>query len=58
MSLHETVATENSVGRICASPAVSCPPEIPIAVSGEEIDEDAVRLMKAYGIKTVQVVVR
>ena len=57
MSPNETVMIDKSVGRICASPAVSCPPEIPIAVSGEEIDEDAVRLMKAYGIKTVQVVI-
>ena len=33
----EEVDCEDAVGRICASPCVSCPPAIPIAASGEEI---------------------
>ena len=44
----EMVPVEQAAGRICARPTVSCPPAIPIAVSGEEITEDAVRLMQQY----------
>lgn len=56
MSPHETIPAEKSEGRICASPAVSCPPEIPIAVSGEKIDNDTIELFAAYGIKQIEVV--
>ena len=47
---------EEAVGRVCASPAVSCPPAVPIAVSGEVIDEYAAGLFTAYGIDSVDVV--
>ena len=53
---HEEIAVEETLGRICASPAVSCPPAIPIAVSGEKIDENAINLFKYYGISNVDVV--
>ena len=53
---HEEIAVEEAMGRICASPAVSCPPAIPIAVSGEEIDENAINLFKYYGVSNVDVV--
>lgn len=53
---HEEMAVEDAVGRICASPAVSCPPAIPIVVSGEKIDENAINLFKYYGISNVDVV--
>ncbi|NCC08424.1 MAG: amino acid decarboxylase [Clostridia bacterium] len=53
---HETIQVSNSVGRICASPTVSCPPAIPIVVSGEIIDNSAVRLFEYYDIKTVDVI--
>lgn len=52
----ETVLTENALGRICAAPTVSCPPAIPIAVSGERIDENVIKLFKYYGIDTVDVI--
>lgn len=52
----ETVLTENAFGRICATPTVSCPPAIPIAVSGERIDENVIKLFKYYGIDTVDVI--
>ena len=55
-SLWEEVDCEDAVGRICASPCVSCPPAIPIAASGEEITAEMVELFKAYGIETIQVV--
>ena len=55
-SKRETVPTERSLGRICASPTVSCPPAIPIVISGERIDAHALELLLHYGIKTVEVV--
>ena len=55
-SLWEEVDCEDAVGRICASPCVSCPPAIPIAASGEEITAEMVKLFKAYGIEKIQVV--
>lgn len=54
----ETVSVADALGRICASPTVSCPPAIPIAVSGERIDENAIRLFEYYGIKEIEVVAR
>lgn len=55
-SLWEEVNCEDAVGRICASPCVSCPPAIPIAASGEEITAEMVELFKAYGIAKMEVV--
>lgn len=52
----ETVSVENAVGRICASPTVSCPPAIPIAVSGEEITDNHLELFRKYNIKEISVV--
>ena len=52
----ENIKAELSVGRICASPTVSCPPAVPIVISGEIIDEDAVALFKKYGIEYINVV--
>ena len=56
LSASETVALSDAKGRICASPTVSCPPAIPIVMSGEEIGENAIALMLYYGIDTVEVV--
>ena len=53
---HEEIPVENALGKICASPAVSCPPAIPIVVSGEKIDENAINLFKYYNISNVDVV--
>ncbi|MBR4934798.1 MAG: amino acid decarboxylase, partial [Anaerotignum sp.] len=55
-SVWEEVDCQDAVGRICASPCVSCPPAIPIAASGEEITAAMVELFLAYGIETIQVV--
>lgn len=54
-SRHETIRTEAAAGRICGAPTVSCPPAIPIAISGERITEDACHIMKAYNIEWVSV---
>ena len=51
----ETVDTQNAVGRICASPTVSCPPAIPIAVSGEKITEQTVEILAEYKFDKIDV---
>lgn len=53
----ETVSVGESLGRICATPTVSCPPAIPIAISGERIGARAVAIFSAYGIDQIDVVV-
>lgn len=50
------VPVAEAEGRICALPAVSCPPAIPIVMPGEEIDAEAVRLFVHYGFGEVSVV--
>jgi len=52
----EAVPTEKSKGKILARDNVSCPPAIPIAVCGEEINESAIELFNYYGITEVEVV--
>lgn len=47
------IPTEESEGRICATPTVSCPPAIPIVISGERITAEHIALFCAYGMKTV-----
>lgn len=52
----ETVLAKESLGRICASPTVSCPPAVPIVISGERIETSDVSLFKKHGISEIQVV--
>lgn len=52
---HEALEVEASLGRICASPTVSCPPAVPIVMPGERIDAAAVEQFRYYGIHTVHV---
>ena len=52
----EAVPAEESLGRVCGAPTVSCPPAIPIAVSGERIGPQALVLFRHYGVETVDVV--
>lgn len=51
-----SVPAEESLGRVCGAPTVSCPPAVPIAVSGERIGEAALALFRYYGVKAVDVV--
>jgi arginine/lysine/ornithine decarboxylase len=51
----EYVDVDDAIGRICATPTVSCPPAVPIAVSGEIIGHDHIALFKAYGITKIEV---
>ncbi len=52
----ERIRSEESEGRILASPGVSCPPAVPIVICGERIDSSALELFRYYGIKFCDVV--
>lgn len=52
----ETVDLKDAEGRICACPTVSCPPAVPIAVSGERIDKACISAFNYYGIARIDVV--
>ena len=52
----EMIPAAEAVGRICAAPAVSCPPAIPIVVSGETVPPEALPLFARYGIEKAAVV--
>ena len=52
----ERVPAAEAVGRVCAAPTVSCPPAVPIAVSGERITPGAVACLLHYGVDEIDVV--
>lgn len=54
-AVSEEITVFQAAGRICAAPSVSCPPAIPIAVSGEIITAEHSRLFEYYGIEKVAV---
>lgn len=53
---HEEISVSDALGRICGSPTVSCPPAIPVAISGEVIDKVVIEILEYYGIQTIEVV--
>lgn len=55
-SPRERVRVEDAVGRICAAPLVSCPPAIPVVVSGERVPPDALPLFRYCRIRDIEVV--
>lgn len=56
MSAHEIIDIKEAKGRICASPTVSCPPAIPIAISGQIITDKEIDLFQKYNIEKIEVV--
>ena len=52
----ETLPLADCVGRVLASPTVSCPPAVPVLVGGEVVDESAAAVFAYYGIDTCRVV--
>ena len=57
MSHQAEFDVEDAEGKICASPTVSCPPAIPIAVSGELISKETIKIFKHYNIEKISCVV-
>ena len=56
LSRQEIIPVKEADGRICASPTVSCPPAIPIVVSGEVIKASDAKLFRRYGVEKIAVV--
>lgn len=52
---HETVPADKALGRVCGAPTVSCPPAIPVVVSGERIGPEGLALFARYGVREVDV---
>ena len=52
----EVLDVEKCLGRVAAVSNVACPPAVPIVISGEIIDENAIECFKYYGIKTCKVI--
>ena len=56
LGAQEIIPIKKAVGRICAAPTVSCPPAVPIVISGEEITENAIEIFRFYGIEQIAVI--
>ena len=52
----ERIPVQNALGRVCASPSVSCPPAIPPIISGELIDANTIKILLYYGINEIDVI--
>lgn len=55
-SAHRLVDMDEAEGEISGSPTVSCPPAVPIVISGERITKNAIALFKHYGIDKIEIV--
>ena len=55
LGAQEIIPVEKALGRICASPTVSCPPAVPVVISGEEITDGAIKIFQLYGVESVAV---
>lgn len=55
-SQSELITIDNAEGRICAATTVSCPPAVPVVVSGEAVTKEAVEIFRAYGIDKIRVI--
>ncbi len=55
-SEQERVPVENAIGRVCAAPTVSCPPAVPVVISGEVITETVSQIFKHNNITSVNVI--
>lgn len=55
-SPQETIPTAQALDQICGAPTVSCPPAIPVAISGERLGPEALAVLEHYGVETVDVV--
>ncbi len=52
----EVLPLAECVGRVLASPTVSCPPAVPVLVGGEVVDDTAAAVFGYYGYTTLRVV--
>ena len=55
LSPSRELPVEHTAGRVFADAQVGCPPCIPIIMSGERIDQNAIECFRYYGIEKVRV---
>lgn len=55
-SSYEEIRAEKAFGRILAVSDVSCPPAVPVLVSGELIDDCSIKCFQYYGITKCKVI--
>lgn len=55
-SAQRTVPVEQAEGKICAMTVTACQPSVPVAVSGEEITADVIKILKNYSIERISVI--
>ena len=58
MSSAEEISIDEANGRILSAVTVGCPPAVPIVVSGEIINNEAIEAFKYYGIDCCSVIKR
>ena len=54
-SLSERLPIDECECRVLSAVTVSCPPAVPVIVSGEVIDENALEVMRYYGVTHIEV---
>lgn len=57
LSISETVDVKDSIGKTLCDMTLSCPPAVPILVSGEKIDKTAIDTFSYYGIEKCNIVI-
>lgn len=53
----EMTKTKDATGKICASVTVSCPPAVPVVISGERITKEVADALLYYGIDEIKTVI-
>lgn len=54
----KVINIDDAEGEICASPTVSCPPAVPIVISGELIRREHIELLRSYGIEKIEIIAK
>ena len=57
LSISENVDVKDSIGKTLCDMTLSCPPAVPILVSGEKIDKTAIDTFSYYGIEKCNIVI-
>lgn len=55
-SPQKEVNLDDANGKICGFTCVSCPPAVPIAISGELITDDHIKLFKKFGFNKIKII--
>lgn len=56
LSPQKKIDIHEAAGQVCGMTVVSCPPAIPIIVSGERIDEEMIEILQYYNMEKINVV--